>query len=661
MAVAEMSVMTLIAVSCEKSAILDKLQISGAAQIKSVSDYALVTRCSAQGADEYSAVVERIDKALSTITFACDGMDKRSRPSVQADGFGVTKEQFFAVAEQAERVNEILNSIERLTEDGARIKAKRAELSASERSYAQYACVESPFSDFVGGKDYSMFLGTIAKEKTSAFDGFLSESGAIGEILGFYANVATVAVVCHAGLASESESHLSAMGFKRCPYTQAQTAKSVIDSIRGELEDLKISEEQRLIDLAAFASEVKLLKLYSDYMNFQRQKALVDNEIGVTQSTFVLEAYVPTEAQTLVEESVRAVCKTAYINFVTVDRSQFAPTLNRNGKVVSNFEVVTNMYSVSQYGALDPNAVMSFFFSLFMGVIMADVGYGLLMIVGGLLFAKTRREGTSVYRMAKVFACGGVFAVLFGALFDSWLGFPLLRNLLGAQYNAFYSAHIDQITATAMLGDINVPAMLMWCLGLGTVQIAVGLILKAVQCFSRGQIAQGVFGGIVWALAMLSLVVWVFGIATKAAWTEYLGYATLAFVVIGVLTAGVGEKGLNRLTKPFTSAYGVINYVSDILSYARLYGLMLSGAQIASIFTNTLAIGMLFPLGAVGVVFGVVLIVVGNVFNLAISLLGAYIHDARLQYVEFFGKFYEGEGELFTPFGSINQHSYFKN
>ena len=114
------------------------------------------------------------------------------------------------------------------------------------------------------------------------------------------------------------------------------------------------------------------------------------------------------------------------------------------------------------------------------------------------------------------------------------------------------------------------------------------------------------------------------------------------------------------VTKPFTAAYGIINYVSDILSYARLYGLMLSGSQIASIFTNTLAIGMLFPQGPVGIIFGIILIIIGNVFNLAINLLGAYIHDARLQYVEFYGKFYEGEGELFTPFGNSLKHSYFK-
>ena len=143
--------------------------------------------------------------------------------------------------------------------------------------------------------------------------------------------------------------------------------------------------------------------------------------------------------------------------------------------------------------------------------------------------------------------------------------------------------------------------------------------------------------------------------------TTYAMYATVGCAVLGVLTAGITEKGAWKFIKMFTSAYGLINYASDILSYARLYGLMLSGAQIASIFTNTLAIQMLFPGGVVGIIFGVIVIIIGNVFNVAMSLLGAFIHDSRLQYVEFFGRFYEGEGELFTPFGRSYEHIYFKN
>jgi V/A-type H+-transporting ATPase subunit I len=133
-----------------------------------------------------------------------------------------------------------------------------------------------------------------------------------------------------------------------------------------------------------------------------------------------------------------------------------------------------------------------------------------------------------------------------------------------------------------------------------------------------------------------------------------------AGLVAAMLTAGRKEKIVGKFTKGFGAAYGVINYASDILSYARLYGLMLSGAVIAQIVSQY---GVQFVLsGNVAlIILGVVIMVVGHAFNLAMSLLGAYIHDARLQYVEFYGRFYEGEGELFAPLGSSHKYVYLKN
>ena len=118
-----------------------------------------------------------------------------------------------------------------------------------------------------------------------------------------------------------------------------------------------------------------------------------------------------------------------------------------------------------------------------------------------------------------------------------------------------------------------------------------------------------------------------------------------------MLTAGRKEKLLGKFTKGFGAAYGVINFASDILSYARLYGLMLSGAVIAQIVSRY-AVDFITGGNAMLIILGAVLMIVGHGFNLAIGLLGAYIHDARLQYVEFYGRFFEGEGELFSPLGS---------
>ena len=261
--------------------------------------------------------------------------------------------------------------------------------------------------------------------------------------------------------------------------------------------------------------------------------------------------------------------------------------------------------------------------------------------------------------MAKVFAYGGFFAIAFGALFDSYFGYPLVRNL-SPEFSAFYLKYVDPVAAKATIAGITVPSALLWCLALGAFQIAVSLLMKAVQCFGRGQIAEGIFSGLVWSLALISFILTAFFAASGNPLLNTFIYPTIALFALGILTAGITQKGFKKVTGIFGAAYGLINYVSDILSYARLYGLMLAGAQIASIFTNSIAVGMLFPLGAVGVIAGVLVIILGNVFNLAMSLLGAYIHDSRLQYVEFFGRFYEGEGELFAPLGSQREFIYFK-
>ena len=121
-------------------------------------------------------------------------------------------------------------------------------------------------------------------------------------------------------------------------------------------------------------------------------------------------------------------------------------------------------------------------------------------------------------------------------------------------------------------------------------------------------------------------------------------------LLIEIFAAGRNSKGFGKFTKGFGALYGVINFFSDILSYARLFGLMLSGAIIGNIVSD-MALGM-FAGGGMGIVAGALVMLIGHAFNLAMGVLGAYIHDSRLQYIEFFSRFYEGEGELFTPLGS---------
>jgi V/A-type H+-transporting ATPase subunit I len=210
------------------------------------------------------------------------------------------------------------------------------------------------------------------------------------------------------------------------------------------------------------------------------------------------------------------------------------------------------------------------------------------------------------------------------------------------------------------LMGIAVPSVLIIAMLIGVGQLFAGYLCKAYQEFRRKNILDGIFSGLIWAVFSVGVALAIVGLLDEAKLpilAKVGGIMAGASLLIAVLTAGRKEKFIGKFTKGFGAAYGVINYASDILSYARLYGLMLSGVVIAQIIAQY-SVGFITGGNVLFIVLGVVLLIVGNVFNLVMNLLGAYIHDARLQYVEFYGRFYEGNGELFRPLGSEHKYIY---
>lgn len=664
MAIAEMSRLSVVALLSDKDKIYDALQKTGAAQIKSQAEKEYAVPLAAADDAELKAKIDRAKKCLDFISDEIELLPKNERGAgVIKDGFPVTTTEFFAVGGKTDEIEDVLRKTEELSEKKNALKARQAKINEEIRSYEPYALLKNKFSEFSDTQSVRVYLGTVPVDKTEKCLTEIKECGlseAFKECDG--KNGEVVSVAAYKSCAEAVEKVLSSCGFVKCPFREDVTPREKISLAERELKEIENEFSSVSKQAAALADQSREVKLYVDYLAYLVEKANADGSLYHTSDAFVLEAYVPSEKIDEVKAAIENVARACEIESEVIPRNEFAPTLMKNSDTVSDFEAVTNMYSVPAYGALDPNAVMSFFFSLFMGLIMADFGYGILMTVGGFLFASKQRKGTSIYRMARVFAYGGFFACGFGVLFDSWLGYPLIRTIAGegSAYCEFYAKYLDAINSPANIAGITVPQMLLWCLGLGTIQIAVSLIMKAVQCFSRKQYAEGFFSGIVWAIGLFAFVAAVFGMASNNEFlTKYGAYVAIILIALGVLTSGITEKGFGKVIKPFSSLYGLINYASDILSYARLYGLMLSGAQIASIFTNNLAIDLLFPKGVIGVVFGVIIIIAGNLFNLSMSLLGAFIHDSRLQYVEFFGRFYEGEGELFAPLGRNGEYTYF--
>ncbi len=655
MAIAKMLKMKLVGVADEQDALLNALHKTGAVELKECEPMFEGKKVPSD-AGEVSAKRDKCERALnSIIRFA-----KKGGAEITEDGFAVPYESFMKISERENELIAVADKALDLQDEFNAIGAKIIALKNEKTGYETYLPLKSKFSDYkntlksrskvgiLDGRGYNKLMQALEADNAPHLAVFKEgESGS-----------SVVSLVYHVDDEKECEKLLSSVGFCACSYSGDYTAEQKISSLNAEISVALEEEKAAAASLCALSEKTRDLKILSDYYRFCEEKLNSANGFLRTETTFLLEAYVPEERKDEVLSAVNEVTRACYTEFRELTEDEFAPTLMRNKKVASQFEFVTNLYSAPKYLSLDPNGVMGFFFAVFLGFINADVGYGLLMIIGGFLFAaKQKRSDSSMAKLARVLAYSGFFTVLFGVLVDSVFGIPLMRNL-GWISKPFLP---DPISDFSSLAGIEVPTMLLISLGMGVVHIMVGLFLAALVHFKHGRVWDGIFDGIVWDIMLAGLIVAVLGMIGVLSQTAVLAgaIAAIAAVVVGALTAGRHQRGFGKFTKGFGALYGLINYLSDILSYARLYGLMLSGAQIASIVSNSLALPMLSSPGGVGGIIACALIMLaGHAFNIAMGLLGAFIHDARLQYVEFFSRFYEGDGELFTPMGSKFSHLY---
>ncbi len=652
MAIAVMRKLRVAAISYEGDKILDALSKTGAAEIKILEAEENIARPVSDAAT-LSSRLEEAEGALKELVASSERYAKEHKKAFkpEKDGFFVTYEEFMN-AEKREEAEALIAEIKRLAAERVRLSASLASLEKTILSLPPYKEFEILFSAFSNTPRLRVFLGTVENVKEELFE-------TLADVC-VKTEGNTVLVVALKEAEKETEEFLRGLDFAPCPFLkEAGTGKELYARLNEEKKDLLREIEK--IDEAEFAlcENIRFLKVYCDRIAYELEKAeSVSEKMLATERVILLEAYAPKESEEEISAALSAVTDSAYFDFVEPEEDEMPPTLMRNNGLTKNFEAITNLYSPPNSREFDPTTVMGIFYSVFLGFIMGDIGYGLFMLIGGgLLWWKNRVKDNGLKRLAAVFAIGGVFAVIWGFLFDSLFGIAILHMRVMPPL-------LEGNTNWHVLG-IAIPALLIVALEVGVVQLFAGYVCRAIQCWRRGKIWDGIFDGVVWAVFSIGVGLAIAGLVEELNMIilAYVGgIAAGAMLLTAMLTAGRKEKILGKFTKGFGAAYGVINYASDILSYARLYGLMLSGAVIAEIVSGYAltgyggSTGMIVSGNAGLAVLGVVLLLLGHLLNLALSLLGAYIHDARLQYVEFYGRFYEGEGELFSPLGSKHTH-----
>ena len=446
----------------------------------------------------------------------------------------------------------------------------------------------------------------------------------------------TAFIFCHNEDYAEVRRAISTLGFT--PTTARVTQeegfakeklallRSKLDTVKAELVQLKkdsVEHSKKLVDIKA------LCDVYETRIERLQARCLATE----TARTTVISGWVPVSSIKAVEEVLNEYgC--AY-SFDDPTEEDDVPVLLRNNAFATNFQPVLTMYSLPAYGSFDPTMIMSIFYIIIFGLMFADVGYGITVLIGCLAMLKFMKPGEGMRRMLTMFAICSLSCIFFGAMFGGYFGdlpVAIRKNFLGH----------ENAGSPALLFDMLENPLLFFVISLvtGVLHIVCAMLVKFYILVRDKQVFAAFADIGSWLLVFAGIGVY-FVNSKVGLIVALCGVAAL------ILTQGRHEKNpIMKLIKGVMSLYDIVNYGADVLSYSRILALSLSSAIIASVF-NTIATlgGFTIP----GVVLFIIVFLFGHALNMAVNLLGTYVHTNRLQYLEFFGKFFEGGGREFSP------------
>ena len=436
-------------------------------------------------------------------------------------------------------------------------------------------------------------------------------------------------------LAELTQSGFSQVTFKGMTGTVSENLKR----IEGEKDVLEKEIKETADEIAATAGMKNGIEEYSDILSIDLDKEKIRAKLLKTRKTFFIEGWVPErcipEASAILDENG------CYYTFRDPLDDEEVPVLMENTKMVVPFEAVTEMYSLPAYYGFDPTRIFALFYAVFFGMMLSDAGYGILMAVGCFVALKKFDLEGMTYKMVKMFFYCGISTTIWGALFGGWFGdiVPVFtRTFLGKEV----------AVSPLWFNPLDDPMkLLILSLALGVVHIFIGMGIKAYMQIKEGKWLDAICDEGFWYVTIIGLIAWLGGGTISDSLTTVGMYMSIIGGAGLLLTGGRHNKGFGKITGGLSNIYNITSYMSDILSYARLLALGLATGVIAQV-VNTM--GTLFGGGIGGLIALTIIFLFGHTLNLAINALGAFIHASRLQYVEFFGKFYEDGGEPFDPF-----------
>ncbi len=554
------------------------------------------------------------------------------------------------------KIEQELPEIERQVEE---LTGKRSKIDAQVKEFEQKISEITPFAGipidlelYRGYQGFDVFSGFVAHEIK------LSVPNEMHFVKGKDKNF--VIVITPKKDRSETERVLQEAGFQSVaipeesgnPQSRVEYYSSRISALKKEEEDInrKIGELKN--------QQTDFLVACEEILKVDVEQTEAPLRFATTNETFVAEGWVPSDSiATIIQALENVTAGKIFVTELPVDHEHdIVPVEYNNPSFAKPTQMLMDVYSRPKYSELDPTLMLSIVFPLFFGLILGDVGYGLILLAM-CLGLRTVMKGGEGAQLIKVLRNASFSSIFFGLLYSEFLGFALPWSPI------MFSRHLKIGAHTTGHGP-QIPDLMILAIWIGLLHISLGRILGMINHARQDHgdhRIKAVMANFGWICVMWGILIIIWSMIQMPYMPDF---TTLPKVVAGVniaavigtvmLIAGVifiaRESGLELVELP--------TIISHVLSYARIVAVGLSSVAIAMV-VNYIAIGMLIEpqlenitiLGVLFIIMGVAVFLIGHALNTALGILGGGLHSIRLHYVEFFTKFYKGGGKKYSPFG----------
>ena len=630
--------------------IVNILQSSGAVELCDVTDRELVKQNTASARTDLekkrteclSAIetVEAYSQKKPSLLDSLSGKKEVGQRKLRNVNLSIEK-----YAEMCRRINEEAEQIDQLKNRLSAVKIKAEGLKIWQNLDIPTKGIDTRFT--------KCFIGTVSssqpEEDLKEINGFCDI-----HIISRSKSSAALCVICLIKDGERAFKALKKLGFCEISDKTEDNPAERLVRLESEKKDIIKQISDIKDNLAGEQNTLDDLKIYADCLSVSIDKLNGIKKLANSKNTVIINGYIPEKYAPSLQKKLEKK-HTVAVRLYEPGENEDVPVLLENGSFSRPVEGITEMYALPSKDDLDPTPIMSFFYYLFFGMMLSDAGYGLVMCIVTTVALKRFALSEKLRQTMRMFRFCGISTVFWGALFGSWYG-----DLPQVIARDFFN---KEITSTALWFEpINKPMkLLLFSFLLGIIHLFVGLFANLYKEWKAGHKIDALCDTLPVMLTVLgaaplggSILVSVPEIYTRVG-----GYVALVGVVLVVLTSSRSSK--NIFMRFFGGIYGLYNvatgYLSDILSYSRLLALGLATGCIAQVInligampSNTVAEGILL----------FILFLTAHTANIAINLLGAYVHTDRLQFVELFSKFYEGGGRAFEPLKINTQYVTFK-